>query len=244
MKIGEVRLWKMTRRQVREGLVAGQIKAAILPTGSTEHHNEHLAMEHDTASAYHLSWQAALDLYPKVVLATPMAVGISEHWMEFHGTLSLRLDTFVAQAFDICESLKRHGIERILIMNGHAGNGPLAQHMNDCRQRLGFDVRFHSYWEAYPKEFVEQHMEFKECPAHAAEFETSFAHALFPENVHWEGVDYERAGINITKNLGYAPSDPIYHRAARDFSTAKKGRVMADYAIDWIVKQVEDMLSK
>lgn len=91
-------------------------------------------MEHDTASAYHLSWQAALDLYPKVVLATPMAVGISEHWMEFHGTLSLRLDTFVAQAFDICESLKRHGIERILIMNGHAGNGPLAQHMNDFRQ--------------------------------------------------------------------------------------------------------------
>ena len=87
-------------------------------------------------------------------------------------------------------------------------------------------------------------MESKECPAHAAEFETSFAHALFPENVHWEGVDYERAGINITKNLGYAPSDPIYHRAARDFSTAKKGRVMADYAIDWIVKQVEDMLSK
>ena len=99
-------------------------------------------------------------------------------------------------------------------------------------------------WEAYPKEFVDQHMESKECPAHAAEFETSFAHALFPENVHWEGVDYERAGINITKNLGYAPSDPIYHRAARDFATARKGRVMADYAIDWIVKQVEDMLGK
>ena len=84
-------------RQVREGLVTGQIKAAILPTGSTERHNEHLAMEHDTASAYHLSWQAALDLYPKVVLATPMAVGIAEHWMEFHGTLSLRLETFVAR---------------------------------------------------------------------------------------------------------------------------------------------------
>ena len=30
MKAGEVRLWKMTRRQVREGLAAGQIKAAIL----------------------------------------------------------------------------------------------------------------------------------------------------------------------------------------------------------------------
>lgn len=244
MKTGEVRLWKMTRRQVRQGLAAGQIKAAILPTGSTEQHNEHLAMEHDTASAYHVSWQAALDLYPKVVLATPMAVGISEHWMEFPGTLSLKPETFFAQAFDICESLKRHGIGRILIINGHAGNGPLGQQMPDFCQRLGIDVRFHSYWEAYSKEFVDQHMDSKDCPAHAAEFETSFAQALFPENIHWEGVDYEKANIKITKNLNYAPRDPVYYQAARDFATPAKGRAMADAAIKWVVKQMEDMLGK
>ena len=244
MKTGEVRLWKMTRRQVRESLAAGQIKAAILPTGSTEQHNEHLAMEHDTASAYHVAWQAALQLYPKVVLATPMAVGISEHWMEFPGTLSLKPETFFAQAFDICESLKRHGIEKVLIINGHAGNGPLGQQMADFRQRLGIDVRFHSYWEAYSKEFVDQVMESKDCPAHAAEFETSFAQALFPENVHWEGVDYHKAGIKITKNLNYAPRDPVYYQAAEDYATAKKGRIMADVAIDWVVKQAQDMLSK
>ena len=244
MKTGEVRLWKMTRRQVREGLASGQIKGAILPTGSTEQHNEHLAMEHDTASAYHVAWQAALQLYPHVVLATPMAVGISEHWMEFQGTLSLKPETFYAQAFDICESLQRHGIEKVLIINGHAGNGPLGQQMPDFRQRLGIDVRFHSYWEAYSKEFVDEHMDSKDCPAHAAEFETSFAQALFPENVHWEGVDYEKAGIKITKNLNYAPRDPVYYQAAHDFATAAKGRVMADAAIKWVVKQMEDMLAK
>jgi len=74
---GEVRLWKMTRKQVRERMVAGQIKGAILPTGSTEQHNEHLEMEHDTASAVHVAHQAALGLFPKVVLATPIAVGNS-----------------------------------------------------------------------------------------------------------------------------------------------------------------------
>jgi creatinine amidohydrolase len=244
VKTGEVRLWKMTRRQVREAMAAGRIKAAILPTGSTEQHNEHLAMEHDIASSYHVSWQAALALYPKVVLATPMAVGISEHWMEFPGTLSLKPETFFAVAFDICESLKRHGIEKVLIINGHAGNGPLGQQMPDFRQRLGIEVRFHSYWEAYSKEFVAQHMESGDCPAHAAEFETSFAQALFPENVHWEGVDYEKANIKITKNLNYAPRDPIYYQAAVNYATAKKGRAMADCAIDWVVKQMEDMLSK
>ncbi len=51
MIVEEVRLWKLTRRHVRERLEQGLIKGAILPTGSTEQHNEHLAMEHDTASA-------------------------------------------------------------------------------------------------------------------------------------------------------------------------------------------------
>ena len=63
MIIGEVRLWKLTRRQVREAMRAGKIKGAILPTGSTEQHNEHLEMEHDTASALYVSHQAALNIF-------------------------------------------------------------------------------------------------------------------------------------------------------------------------------------
>ena len=70
----EVRLWKLTRRHVRERLEQGLIKGAILPTGSTEQHNEHLTMEHDTASAAHVAYQAALQLYPQTVVATPMAM--------------------------------------------------------------------------------------------------------------------------------------------------------------------------
>ena len=62
METGEVRLWKLTRREVREALAAGRFRAAILPTGSTEQHNEHLAMEHDTASALHVAYHAALAL--------------------------------------------------------------------------------------------------------------------------------------------------------------------------------------
>lgn len=242
MITGEVRLWKLTRRQVRERLQAGQVKGAILPTGSTEQHNEHLAMEHDTASALHVAWQAALALYPRVVLATPICVGISEHWMEWPGTLSLRADTFAAVAFDICESLKRHGIGHVLICNGHAGNGPLRQRVGEFSQKLGIDVQFHSYWEAYSKEFVQAQMESGDCPAHAAEFETSFALGAFPENVHWEGVDYDAQTFHI-QNEGYRPRDPVYHRAARDLATAKKGRAMADCAIDWVAQRMTAMMA-
>ena len=237
----EVRLWKLTRRHVRERLEQGLIKGAILPTGSTEQHNEHLSMEHDTASAAHVAYQAALQLYPQTVVATPMAVGISEHWMEFPGTLSLRPETFFTVAYDICESLKRHGIEHILICNGHAGNGPLGNQVEEFSQKLGIDIQFASYWTAYSKELVDELMESKDCPAHAAEFETSFAMAAFPENVQWKGVDYEAANLDI-KSESYAPRDPVYFQAGRDYATPKKGRVMADIAIDWVATKMQEMM--
>jgi len=242
MITGEVRLWKLTRKQIREHLAQGHFKAAILPTGSTEQHNEHLAIEHDTASAVHVACQAALALYPQVVVATPIPVGISEHWMEWPGTLTVTRETFVTTAYEICDSLRRHGIEHIFICNGHAGNAPLREHMDEFREKMSTDVRFHSYWEAYSPEFVKEQMESNDCPAHAAEFETSFAQALFPENVHWQGVDYEAEHFDI-KSDSYRDDDPIYYRAAHDFATAKKGRVMADAAIDWVADQLRGMLA-
>ena len=244
MEIGEVRLWKLTRREVREALAAGRIQAAILPTGSTEQHNEHLAMEHDTASALHVAHHAALALYPRVVVATPVAVGLSEHWMDFAGTLTLKPETFVAVAYDICDSLRRHGIDRILILNGHAGNAPLGAHMEEFRNRLGADVRFANYWEAYSAELVRAQMETGKMPAHAAEFETSFAMAAFPENVRWQGVDYERAGLVIRRPPGYAEEDPAAHREAKTLATGAKGRVMVDAAIAWTAQKLREMLGE
>ncbi len=241
MITGETRLWKLTRKQVREHMGDGHFKGAILPTGSTEQHNEHLAMEHDTASALHVSHQGALALYPSVLVATPMPVGISEHWMEWRGTLSLRPETFTAVAFDTCESLQRHGVEHILIVNGHAGNGPLGQHMDDFSQKLGIDVQFCSYWQAYSREYVEEHMESGDCPAHAAEFETSVALAAFPENVHWQGVDYDSESFDIQRE-GYRERDPVYHRAARDLATPHKGRVMVDTAVEWVADKMREMM--
>jgi creatinine amidohydrolase len=232
----------MTRKHVRERLATGQVKGAILPTGSTEQHNEHLEMEHDTVSALHVSHQAALGLFPQVVLATPMAVGISEHWMEWPGTLSLRPETFFQVAYDTCESLARHGIEHILVCNGHAGNGPLRNEVAGFGEKLGVDIQFHSYWEAYSKEFVAEHLDSGDCPAHAAEFETSMALAAFPENAHWEGVDYDAETFDI-KSEGYRDRDAPYHYAARDLATPHKGRIVIDAAVEWVAGRMAEMMA-
>ncbi|MFN0168762.1 MAG: hypothetical protein ACKV22_20240 [Bryobacteraceae bacterium] len=49
-RIRKVRLWENTRKEFRESLEGGVLQLVIIPTGSTEQHNEHLAMINDTAS--------------------------------------------------------------------------------------------------------------------------------------------------------------------------------------------------
>ena len=236
-----VQLWKMTRRQFREGICAGNLKGAIIPTGSTEQHNEHLEMSHDTASAVHVSERAAQKLYPEVVVTTPLAIGVSEHWMDHKGTLTTRPEIFTELLYDVADSMKRGGISHILAVNGHAGNaGPVNAVLEDIQSRLGVDFAFCSYWEAYTPEIVRKYMESNNCPGHASEFETSFAYAAFPGHVHWEGVDYDSARLTISE-ADRAAQDREFHHEAK-LADAVKGQGMIDVAVDWVAARMKAMI--
>ena len=126
MNKNEVYLSKMTRREFREKREKGFFEIAIIPTGSVEQHLEHLALEQDIACSNYIAEQVASQVYPKAVLAVPISVGIAEHHMGFPGTLSVRPHNWLGVIFDIVESFLRHGITKILLLNGHGGNvGPL-----------------------------------------------------------------------------------------------------------------------
>jgi creatinine amidohydrolase len=241
----KVLLWESTRKEFREAVEGNTLKAMILPTGSTEQHNEHLAMIQDTASATLVAEQAALSLYPQVMVATPVPVGISPHWMDRKGTLTLSRETFLAVVYEICESLKTHGITRILILNGHGGNvAPLKESVEAFSKKLGIKLRAHSYWEAYSRETVKKYMASGSAPGHAGEFETSFAMAAFPQRVRWEGVDYDKVkgGLNI-KDPKSAQQEEEFARDAK-LATTAKGEAMISMAVTWTADVVRQMLAE
>ncbi|MGH9657404.1 MAG: creatininase family protein [Bryobacteraceae bacterium] len=240
----KVLLWESTRKEFREALEGGRLKVMIVPTGSTEQHNEHLAMIQDTASVTLVAQLAALRLWPRVMVATPVSVGISPHWMDRKGTLTLRKETFLAVVFEICESLKTHGVDRILILNGHGGNvAPLRESVADFRARLGIRVEFNSYWDAYTPAIVKKYMESGKAPGHAAEFETSFAMAAFPERIHWEDVDYEKAKPRLRiQDPASAKQEEEFFREARLASTAK-GEAMLRIAVDFAADRLRALIA-
>jgi len=115
-----VLLTDMTWPEVRARLP--NIRLAILPTGSMEQHGPHLTFETDIAIATELARRLAREHYPRAVVAPPLPVGMSNHHMNFPGTITWRYDTFMACLEDTVLTLSAHGIPRFLILNGHGGN--------------------------------------------------------------------------------------------------------------------------
>jgi creatinine amidohydrolase len=189
--------------------------------------------------------QAALALYPQVLVATPVPVGISPHWMDRKGTLTLRRETFLSVVYEICEGLKTHGVTRILILNGHGGNSiPLRESVDDFRKKLGIKLRVHPYWEAYSRETVKTYMASGEAPGHAGEFETSFAMAAFPQRVRWEGVDYDKVKDRL--NIQDPRSAQQEERFARDakLASTEKGEAMITIAVNWTADVLRQMIAE
>ena len=186
----------LTRKEFRERIQNGTIKAAVVPTAATEQHNEHLEMIHDTLHASFMAEEATKRLLPQAVVATPVGIGVSEHWMEHIGTLTVRPEIFCEYVYDICHSLARAGIKNILILNGHGGNvKPLMRRIYEYREKLGVNLRFQSYWDVYDPALVQAVMENGRLPGHADEYETSTMYVLAPERVHRGDIDNEAAAL-------------------------------------------------
>jgi len=93
---------------------------------------------------------------------------------------------------DLIDSVVRAGFRNVLVLNGHGGN------IRPCRGiwdlfllRYQVNLHFLPYWEVLTAEDARElmqsgHEKGRFSPGHAQEFETSFALAVFPENVRTE----------------------------------------------------------
>lgn len=193
-----VLLGELTRKELGEAISTGVVQAAIVPTGSVEQHQDHLAMIHDTASITEIARRAAMRFLPRVLVTPTISMTVSEHHMDRGGALTVRPEIHLEHVYDICHSLKRLGIARVMVLNGHGGNKrqnlePVAPDLMKKLDDLG--VAYVTYWETVPAEFYEAHLELDRSAGHAGEFETSFAMVAFPERIRPDAVNYDSAQL-------------------------------------------------
>ena len=117
-----------------------------IPFGSTEQHAQ-LSLCVDAILAERVALEAAEPLGVPVYPAMPF--GLAPYFAEFPGSVSLRVETLLAVARDLIESVARAGFRRILLVNGHGGNAPvgaLAQQI--MAERPAVSIKFHNWYNA------------------------------------------------------------------------------------------------
>ena len=180
-------LGELTRKELGDAIGNGTVKAAIVPTGATEQHQDHLAMIHDTVSVTEISRRVAMRFYPHVLVTPTIAMSVSEHHMSRGGALTVRPEIHAEHVYDICHSLKRLGVSRVMVVNGHGGNiVPGAQAVFEVRQRQrdrkDLLLLSATYWDH--AKITEARDDFaQDAMGHAGELETSMMLALRPELV-------------------------------------------------------------
>ena len=261
----KVLLWENTRREVREWLESGKLKAAILPTGAIEQHNEHMALATDIGVASVISHTIALKMYPQVIIAPPSPCGFSPYWMARRGTISLREETFLAYVFDVLSSLKTHGIHTVYLLNGHGGNGgPLKENVPSWRKELNMTLDSDTYVGALARDgYIHEVCESKQLTSHAGEFETSIVMAAFPDRVRQitmkqyddAKLDYESGftaeekawlALNHRSTPERLKGENVKDRRRQEeafLSTVEKGEKMITRCVEYYSEQLTKMIA-
>ena len=121
---------------------------AIIPIGSIEQHGPHLPISTDSD----IVTEIAFRLSEKIngLLLPTISYGISDEHFPFFN-LSVKKSTLSKILEDLCESLIKNGISKILIINGHYGN--LDSLKSFERKNTRRKIKIFSYWKYMSREF-------------------------------------------------------------------------------------------
>jgi creatinine amidohydrolase len=250
MENGTFVLPEMTWPEAKKALA--QAKVGLVPVGSFEQHGPNGTFEVDTGRAYGFGKLLAERLYPAALLAPAVNLGVSYHHMNFPGTITLRAETFMAVVYDVIWSLKQHGLEKFLLLNGHGGNIPaLGVLIVKLREELDVKVAWTSQT-SLAREVLGERVK-SESSGHACEGEISQAMYLAPHTVRQEalaagefkGYPYRHLGQGFNLGYAYRFDEITANGALGDATLASEalGKKIVDAALQRAVEFVEDFIT-
>ncbi|MFF1676300.1 creatininase family protein [Streptomyces sp. NPDC058256] len=156
-------------------------QVAVLPVGSFEQHGAFLPLATDTLVACAIAREVAA-AYP-VHLLPPVTISCSHEHAAWPGTVSISSVTLHAVVRDIADSLRRSGVDTLVLVNGHGGNYVLG---NVVQESAGSGTRMALFpamedWEAARERAGVQTSLLSDM--HAGEIETSILLHAHPELV-------------------------------------------------------------
>lgn len=139
-----MRITDMNWMQVRDHVARDD--RAVLPIGSTEQH-AYLSLSVDSILAERVALEAAEGL--AIPVFPTLSYGLTPNFVEYPGSVTLRLSTLCALVTDVLTGIARSGFRRITVVNGHGGNNPAHGAILEwLDQHRGVQVKWHNWWNA------------------------------------------------------------------------------------------------
>ncbi|MEL7434494.1 MAG: creatininase family protein [Chloroflexota bacterium] len=143
----------------------------VIPLGSTEQH-AYLSLCVDKILAAKVAEDAAEPLGVPVYPVVPF--GLAHQWTAYPGTVTVRVETYMALLRDVLDSVNRTGFRRMVIVNGHGGNTPAKAMISEwMMDNPACQVKWHDWWNA-PQTW-----------AKAQAIDPQASHASWLENFPW-----------------------------------------------------------
>jgi creatinine amidohydrolase len=227
------------------GYKTGGFDKAVLAVGSTEYHGDHLPYGTDSMVATHLA-EAVAERVDGLLVLPPLPFGMSLHYASFPVAISLTTETLVNVLKEVFVSLLKHGIKKLLVVNGHDGN--IAAIETAAREfRVDHpDMRIavlEAWWVTAGELLPSDTFEVWGGLGHAGEGETSMMLAIKPELVEMErarGVVPELP-THVQVKWVFDELTPYGVTGDPTKATTEKGMLMRDALVELMVSFLEEM---
>jgi len=234
--------WKLAEVTYGQVKDAPPYQVAVLPLGATEPHNLHLPYGTDTfqvdiVGSRACELAAARGARPLLLPAIPY--GTETNMMDFPLVMNLNPSTLGRVIADLADSLARHGLHKLLLLNGHGGNN-----LKWILRELHLSTPVHLFlcdW--FRVGFDAYNSIFEKAEDHAGELETSMGLAYFPKLVNPEAADAgaTRASRFEAVNQGWVQISRPWRKLTTNSgsgdpraATAQKGEAYAELTAERI----------
>lgn len=150
-----------------------------------------------------------------ILVAPALNFGVSPYFLDYPGTISLRVSTYVRVIEDMVRSVYRAGFRRLLVLNGHGGNDGARNVLVELANELpGLQVAWYAWWTAHSVE------------------ETARKHGLKSSHASW----IEAFSFTQVAALPEEPKQPPAFRGLADAEDARRlygdGNFGGPYQVD------------
>lgn len=197
---------------------------AILPWGSTEAHNYHLPFAADTIQADYIAIESARKAWEsgaKVIVLPTVPFGVNTGQLDIKLVINMNPSTQAAVLRDVVDSIYRHDIRKLVVLNGHGANDfrQIIREVQPSYSRMFICTL--DWWRA-----VNANEFFNEPGDHAGEMETSTMLHISPDLV----LDLSQAGSGTARRFKFRALKEGWAWAQREWSAVTSDTGVGDPA--------------